>query len=126
MSYNLQRKTPLSMFSVGTVAGLEGRVVQIRNRRSALAGTSSWRKFSSVFNFQLAVPPLAILTTWIYLKAGPHSSRIVEILSNILVVSKKWYLLLSRTLLPHLSYICRARKVIKWRPPKQCFKLMKE
>jgi hypothetical protein len=113
MSYDLQRNTPLSMFSVGTMAGLEGRVVQMPNQRSALAETSSRRKFSSVFNFQLAVPPLALLTIWVYLKVGPNSSGIIETLGNILVFSKKWYLLLSRNLLSHLSYICRTRKVIK-------------
>ena len=89
MSSDLQRKAPLSVLSGGTVAGLEGHVVQIRNWPSVLARTSSWRKFSSVFNFLLAVPPLALLTTWIYLQVSPDSSRIVEVLSDILILPEK-------------------------------------
>ena len=88
MNNDLQRKTPPAL-SMGTVAGPEEHVVQIRNRPSVLARTSSWRKFSSVFNFLLAVPPLALFTTWIYLQGSPDSSRIVEVLSDMLIFLEK-------------------------------------
>jgi len=39
MSDDLQRETPLSMFSVGTTAGLGGRVVQMGDRASELIGS---------------------------------------------------------------------------------------
>ena len=85
MSSDLQRKTPLSVLSMGDSDGSRG--TRCSDMQSAICSrrTSSWRKFASVFNFLLVVPPLAFLTTWIYLQVSPDSSRIVEVLSDMLI-----------------------------------------